>query len=87
MHVLVEEHPKLAIEPGNVEECIVEVLRLVLKFFEDGYHQLVRHMVAVDEPPLSTIVQRDEANRALRVKNGIPLDSPVGLYIQSHLRG
>jgi hypothetical protein len=43
-------------------------------------------MVAVDEPRLPTVVQRDEANRALRVKNGIPLDPLVGLYIQSHLR-
>src|SRR5215207_3590386 len=87
MHVLVEQHPKPAIESRDVEEGIVEVLRLVPKFFEEGYHQLVRHIVAVDEPRLPTVMQRDEADFTPRVEESIPLELPVGLNIESHLRG
>jgi len=44
-------------------------------------------MVAVDEPRLSKVVQRDEADPSLSVEVSIPLGPAVGLYIQSHLRG
>src|SRR5215212_6119841 len=87
MHVLVEEHPKPAIESRDVEEGIVEVLRLVLEFFEDGGYEPVVHKVTVDKPSLTTVVQLDEADFTPRVEESIPFEVPVGLYIQSHLRG
>jgi hypothetical protein len=65
----------------------VEVLRLVLKFFEDESYEPVLHKVTVDKPRLTTVVQGDEADFTPRVEESIPLELPVGLYIESHLRG
>ncbi len=63
----------------------MEVLGLVLKFFEDGSYEPVFHKVTVDKPTLTTAVRLDEADPSLSVEESIPLGPAVSLYIESHL--